>query len=90
MSLVIPNTCRYPLEPYEHVTDMKVMLLRSLETMSGRKEYIVMGTSTVCSEEVGSKGKVSGGGEGEEGEGNHMDISYPCPQALPSVCMYDL
>ena len=37
---------------------MKVMLLRSQETMSGRKEYIVMGTTSVCSEETASTGKV--------------------------------
>ena len=40
------------------MTVMKVMLLRSQETMSGRKEYIVMGTTMVCSEETSSIGKV--------------------------------
>ena len=50
--------CRHSLEPGEHVTVMKVMLLRSQETMSGRKEYIVMGTTKVCSEESTSLGKV--------------------------------
>ena len=37
---------------------MKVMLLRSLETMSGRKEYIVMGTTYICSEDTSNVGKV--------------------------------
>ena len=37
---------------------MKVMQLRSQETASGRKEYIVMGTTSVCGEEVQCKGKV--------------------------------
>ena len=37
---------------------MKVMQLRSQETASGRKEYIVIGTTSVCGEEVQCKGKV--------------------------------
>ena len=38
---------------------MKVMQLRSQETASGRKEYIVIGTTSVCGEEVQCKGRVS-------------------------------
>ena len=49
---------RFSLEATEHVTTMKVMLLRSQETMSGRKEYIVMGTTYICSEDSISTGKV--------------------------------
>ena len=49
---------RFSLEANEHVTAMKVMLLRSLETMSGRKEYIVMGTTYICSEDTSNIGKV--------------------------------
>ena len=45
--------------------------------MSGRKEFIVMGTSTVCGEEIGSKGKVSSRGRGRgrerEGEGGRVE-----------------
>jgi cleavage and polyadenylation specificity factor subunit 1 len=37
---------------------MKVMLLRSQETMSGRKEYIVMGSTFVSSEDSASIGKI--------------------------------
>ena len=37
---------------------MKVMMLRSQETMSGRKEYIVMGSTYVCSEDASTVGKV--------------------------------
>ena len=37
--------------------------------MSGRKEFIVMGTSTVCGEEVCSKGKVRSREREGEGKG---------------------
>ena len=58
--LLIPSFvyCRHPLDRNHHVTVMKVMLLRSQETMSGRKEYIVLGTTFVCSEDAASIGKV--------------------------------
>ena len=49
---------RFSLEAGEHVTAMKVMLLRSQETMSGRKEYIVMGSTYICNEDSISIGKV--------------------------------
>ena len=42
-----------------HVTSMKVMNLRSQETMSGRKEFIVVGATAICGEDVYSKGRVS-------------------------------
>ena len=54
----VTSACRFSLEDNEHVTAMKVMLLRSLETMSGRKEYIVMGTTYICSEDTSNVGKV--------------------------------
>ena len=41
------------------MTVMKVMLLRSQETMSGRKEYVVVGATSVCGEDTPSIGKVS-------------------------------
>lgn len=44
---------------FDRVVSMKVMQLRSQETASGRKEYIVIGTTSVCGEEVQCKGKVS-------------------------------
>ena len=40
------------------MTSMKVMNLRSQETMSGRKEFIVVGATAICGEDVYSKGKV--------------------------------
>lgn len=49
---------RYPLEQFERVVSMKVMKLRSQETMTGRKEYVVMGTTYVCGEAVQCLGKV--------------------------------
>ena len=56
--MYVTSVCRFSLETSEHVTAMKVMLLRSLETMSGRKEYIVMGTTYICSEDTSNVGKV--------------------------------
>jgi cleavage and polyadenylation specificity factor subunit 1 len=37
---------------------MKVMRLRSQETLSGRKEFIVVGATVVIGEEVNAKGKL--------------------------------
>ena len=50
--------CRVEMDRFEHVVSMKVLALRSQETMAGRKEYIVVGTTTVCGEDVQCKGKV--------------------------------
>lgn len=38
---------------------MKVMKLRSQETVTGKKEFIVMGTTYVCGEGIQCKGKVT-------------------------------
>jgi len=53
----VPNT-KYSLERYHHVTCMKVMQLRSQETISGRKEFIVVGATSVTGEDAPCKGKV--------------------------------
>ena len=50
--------CRFDLPRFDRVVSMKVMQLRSQETASGRKEYIVMGTTSVSGEEMQCKGKV--------------------------------
>ncbi len=50
---------RYPLGRFEHVVSMKVMKLRSQETITGRKEFIVVGTTSVCGEDIQCKGKVN-------------------------------
>ena len=47
------------MDAHYHVTDMKVMRLRSQETLSGRKEYIVVGTMATFGEELSAKGKVN-------------------------------
>ena len=49
---------RFGLEHLDRVTSMKVLRLRSQETLSGRKEYIVVGATTVCGEDVTCRGKV--------------------------------
>jgi len=55
VSVLLP---RYSLERYHHVTCMKVMQLRSQETISGRKEFIVVGATSVTGEDAPCKGKV--------------------------------
>ena len=52
---------------FERVVSMKVMQLRSQETASGRKEYIVIGTTSVCGEEVQCKGRVCKPGSSGKG-----------------------
>ena len=46
------------------MVEMKVMKLRSQETVTGKKEFIVVGSTFVCGEGVQCKGKVCvcGGG----------------------------
>ena len=48
------------MDRYERVVTCKVMRLRSQETLSGRKEYIVVGTTIITGEEFQCKGKVGG------------------------------
>lgn len=50
---------RCAMDRFERVVSMKVMKLRSQETMTGRKEFIVMGTTSVCGESIQCKGKVN-------------------------------
>ena len=57
-SLSLLFLLRYEMEAHYQVTDMKVMRLRSQETLSGRKEFIVVGTMATFGEEVSTKGKV--------------------------------
>ncbi|XP_065913707.1 cleavage and polyadenylation specificity factor subunit 1-like [Dysidea avara] len=53
----VPNA-RHEFDDFEHVVTMKVMNLRSQETIAGRKPFIVIGTLTVHGEEVSSRGKI--------------------------------
>jgi len=52
------HMCRVDMDRFEHVVAMKVLALRSQEMMSGRKEFIVIGSTSVCGEDVQCKGKV--------------------------------
>ena len=49
---------RFPMDSFDRVTAMKVMQLRSQETLSGRKEFIVVGTTATYGEDIGTKGRV--------------------------------
>lgn len=49
---------RIECEEWEHVVSMKTIRLRSEETLSGFKSYIVMGTNLSLGEEVTSRGRV--------------------------------
>ena len=51
--------CSVKFDDYEHVTCMKVASLRSAATVSGKKDYIIVSTCDVRTEDVASKGKVS-------------------------------
>ncbi|XP_078335129.1 cleavage and polyadenylation specificity factor subunit 1-like isoform X2 [Crassostrea virginica] len=54
---VVPNT-KIECEEWEHVVTMKTIRLRSEETLSGLKSFIVMGTNLSLGEEVTSRGRV--------------------------------
>ncbi len=47
------------MDALQHVTAMKIMSLRSQETLNGRKEFIVISTITTHGEDLNSKGNVS-------------------------------
>ncbi len=47
------------MDTYNHVTSMKVMSLRSQETLSGRKEFIVVSCMVPHGEDFSTKGNVS-------------------------------
>lgn len=53
----IPNA-RIDLEEWEHVTCMKTVALRSLETVSGLKGYVAAGTCLMQGEEVTCRGRI--------------------------------
>lgn len=47
------------MERFERVVSMKVLKLRSQETVTGKKEFVLVGTSFVCGEGIQCKGKVT-------------------------------
>ena len=53
-----PVTHSVKFDDFEHVTCMKVVSLRSAETVSGKKHFVVVSTCDLKTEEVSSKGKV--------------------------------
>ncbi len=55
----LPCTCRHSLDRYERIVTCKVMRLRSQETLSGRKDYVVVGSTIITGEEFQCKGKVN-------------------------------
>ena len=69
-----PVTSSVKFDDFEHVTCMEVVSLRSAETVSGKKHFVVVSTCDMKTEEVSSKGKV--GGEGGWG----WDIECPMMQ----------
>ena len=50
---------RYEFEEFEHVSSMKTLNLKSQETHSGYKTFLVVGTLYNFGEDVTSKGRVS-------------------------------
>ena len=50
---------RFELEDYERATTMKNIILKSEETVSGMKGFIVLGTTYVYGEDLPCKGRVS-------------------------------
>ena len=46
------------MDSFDRVTAMQVMQLRSQETLSGRKEFIVVGTTATYGEDISTKGRV--------------------------------
>ena len=69
-----PVTHSVKFDDFEHVTCMKVVSLRSAETVSGKKHFVVVSTCDLKTEEVSSKGKVGRemGGEVDRGMGGKV------------------
>eukprot|EP00118_Oscarella_pearsei_P015222 m.136215 g.136215 ORF g.136215 m.136215 type:complete len:1413 (+) comp38172_c1_seq126:32-4270(+) len=53
----VPNA-EFLLDGWEHVTALKTLRLHSEETISGRKGFLVMSTTSVFGEEVTSRGRI--------------------------------
>ena len=54
---VVPNT-RFELSPFEHVTALKALHLRSQERASGLKVFICVGTTVLYGEDFTAKGRI--------------------------------
>merc|ERR1711917_76032 len=39
------------MDPHEHILTLKTVFLKSEASLSGRKQYIAIGTSNICGED---------------------------------------
>ena len=46
----VPNS-RIEMDPHEHILAQKTVFLKSEASLSGRKQYIAIGTSNICGED---------------------------------------
>ena len=44
---IVPNS-RIEMDPHEHILTLKTVFLKSEASLSGRKQYIAIGTSNIC------------------------------------------
>lgn len=54
---VIPNS-RIEMDAHEHILCLKSVYLKSEASMTGRKQYIALGTSNICGEDYQSRGRM--------------------------------
>ena len=47
---VVPNS-RIEMDPHEHILCQKTVFLKSEASLSGRKQYVAIGTSNICGED---------------------------------------
>ena len=51
---IVPNS-RIEMDPHEHILTLKTVFLKSEASLSGRKQYIAIGTSNICGEDYQRK-----------------------------------
>jgi len=54
---IVPNS-RIEMDPHEHILTLKTVFLKSEASLSGRKQYIAIGTSNICGEDYQSRGRL--------------------------------
>lgn len=50
---IVPNS-RIEMDPHEHILCQKTVFLKSEASLSGRKQYVAIGTSNICGEDYQS------------------------------------